>query len=79
MLLKGTDGSQFSPELSEDDQVSVFVNDLSRNCNFDYSHKDDTYSHVDTMVYKMDLANPANENYSITIDGTTNMTTTFNA
>ena len=79
VLLHGTDGMQFSPDSSGDTKkINVFVNDLSRNCNFDYSHKDSSFSHIDANVYNMQLANPANENYD-TIDGTTNMTSTFKA
>ena len=54
VLLNGTDGVQFSPDSSTHTSViSTFVNDISRNCYFDYSHKDDTYSHIVTEVYKM--------------------------
>ena len=42
VLLDGTDGMQFSPALSEDDVIAAFVNDLSRNCYFDFSYNNDT-------------------------------------
>ena len=53
VLLDGTDGIQFSPDLSENDKIGAFVSDLSRNCYFDYDHMDDSYTHVSTMIFKM--------------------------
>ena len=47
VLLDGTDGRQFSPHLSTDDTIAAFVSDLNRNCYYDYSHSDDTYSGLD--------------------------------
>lgn len=51
VLLDGTDGMQFSPDLQTDDVIAAFVNDLSRNCYFDYSHNDDTYPHLDNYIF----------------------------
>lgn len=86
VLLDGTDGMQFSPDLSTDDTIAAFVNDLNRNCYFDYSHSDDTYPGLDQYVFQIqyDLmvnktANPANENFDVRITGTSNMTTSLNA
>ena len=53
VLLDGTDGLQFSPALSTDDTLAAFVNDWSRNCYFDYSHSDDTYSGIDQYVFSI--------------------------
>jgi len=86
VILDGTDGMQFAPDQQEGTTIAAFVNDLSRNCYFDYSHVDDTYPHLDTYIFNIQktlmlnkTANPANENYQVLIDGTTNMTTTLNA
>ena len=53
VLLDGTDGMQFSPDLSENDVIAAFVNDLSRNCYFDYERMDDSYPHIKTMIFKI--------------------------
>ena len=53
VMLDGTDGMQFSPALTEESILKAFVNDLSRNCYFDYSHNDDTYPHLDNYIYKI--------------------------
>ena len=86
VLLDGTDGMQFSPDLSTDDTIAAFVNDLNRNCYFDYSHKDDTYPGLDQYIFQIQYelmvnktANPANENFDVRITGTSNMTTSLNA
>ena len=86
VLLDGTDGMQFSPDLQKDDVIKAFVNDLSRNCYFDYSHNDDTYPGLDQYVFNIQYAlmvnktaNPVNVNYDVRITGTTNLTTTLNA
>lgn len=50
-VLRGTDGMQFNPLLKKDEQIWVFVNDLSRCGPFDYSHTDDTYPHLKTLIY----------------------------
>jgi len=47
VLLDGTDGMQFSPAMSKDNKLKAFVNDMSRNCYFDYSNTDDTYPGLD--------------------------------
>ena len=52
VLLDGTDGMQFNPDQKEDEPLRAFVNDLSRNCYFDYSHTDtDTYPGLEKMVF----------------------------
>jgi len=86
VLLDGTDGMQFSPDLPTDEPIVAFVNDLSRNCYFDYSHTDTTYPHLDTYVFNIQTelmqnmsANPANENYEVYVDGTSNMSSTLGA
>ena len=86
MLLDGSDGMQFSPALTEDDVIAAFVNDLSRNCYFDFAHNDDTYPHLDNYIYKIQdalmvnqTANPSNALYQVKITGTTNMTSSLNA
>ena len=53
MQLDGSDGFQFSPDLDEDYVLKAFVNDLSRNCYFDYSHTDDRYPHLETYVFNI--------------------------
>jgi len=66
--------------------LKAFVNDLSRNCYFDYSHTDDRYPHLETYVYNIqtDLMRnftdyPPNKNFDVRITGTSNMTSTMNA
>lgn len=39
-MLAGSDGFQFSPDLQQDDVIGAFVNDLSRNCWFDFARND---------------------------------------
>ena len=53
MLLDGTDGMQFSPALTTDDTIKAFVNDLSRNCYFDYDHNSDDYPGLDNYYFKI--------------------------
>lgn len=86
VLLDGTDGMQFSPDLSKESTLKAFVNDLSRNCYFDYSHTDDRYPHLDTYVYAIqtdlmrnDTDYSPNKNYQVNITGTSNMTTSLQA
>lgn len=77
---------QFPPGLTEDHVLKVFVNDLSRNCYFDFSKTSDKYDKVDMYMYDIqyavmanETANPVNANYQTKITGTTNMTTTLGA
>ena len=77
---------QFSPDLQESDTIGAFVNDLSRNCYFNYERMDDSYPHIKTMIFKLqydlmqnETANPANKNFDVKITGTTNMTSTLGA
>ena len=70
VYIDGTDGMQFQPTLTDDLVLGAFVNDLSRNCYFDFSHNDDRYEHYTIKVYniKADMMynmtkNPANENF----------------
>ena len=77
---------QFSPDLSEDDIISSFVKDLSRNCDFEYSHIDDSYERIKTMVFKVQDAflqdtttNLANANFNVNIAGTSNLTSSLGA
>ena len=85
MLLDGTDGLQFSPNLQDGNLLKSFVHSLNRNIDFEYSHTDDDfYDHIDThMFYMQDsmmlnyTANADNENYEITIDGTTNLSSSL--
>ena len=86
VLLDGTDGMQFSPDLSKDSTLKAFVNDLSRNCYFDYSHTDDRYPHLETYVYAIqedlmrnDTHYAPNKNYQVNITGTSNMTSSLQA
>ena len=86
VLLDGTDGFQFPPNLQKDDVIKAFVNDLSRNCYFDYSHVDDRFPHLDTYIFNIQTAlmqnmtaNPANSNYDVRVTGTTNMTSSLMA
>jgi len=86
VLLDGTDGMQFSPALKTDDVIAAFVNDLSRNCYFDYDHNDDRYPGLDNYIFNIQYAlmqnstaNPANKNYDVLVTGTTNMTSSLNA
>ena len=77
---------QFLPDLKESDTIGAFVNDLSRNCYFDYDRMDDSYHYIKTMIFKLqsslmqnETANPTNANYEVKITGTTNMTSTLRA
>jgi|Transcript_46943 hypothetical protein len=86
VLLDGTDGMQFSPDLQKDSKLKAFVNDLSRNCYFDFSHVDDRFPHLDTYIYNIEEAlmlnkydYPPNENFDVRVTGTTNMTSSLNA
>ena len=53
VLLDGTDGMQFSPDLKKSDTIKAFVNDLSRNCFFDFDHNDDRYPGIDNYIYQI--------------------------
>ena len=56
ITLDGTDGFQFSPNLQTEDVIAAFVNDLNRNCYFDYYETDDTtYPGLDTYIYLIQL------------------------
>lgn len=62
------------------------MNDLSRNCYFDYDHNDDRYPGLDNYIFNIQYAlmqnytaNPANENFDVRITGSTNMTSSLNA
>jgi len=62
--------------------IKAFVNDLSRNCYFNYDRTDDTFPHLETYIFNIQpelmqnfTANEANKNYDVRITGTTNMTT----
>lgn len=78
---------QFRPNLNKDEQIEVFVNDLSRSGAFDYTRTDEkSYPHLKNMIYTIsqDLMhnmtkNPDNEMYFGYIDGTSNLTTTLKA
>lgn len=83
VLLNGTDGLQFSPDLSSDDTLFTFAPDLNRNLYFTYKSTNDSYYNLDTYMYYVSdevLQNSTdNANYEIDISGTTNLTTTMNA
>ena len=77
---------QFSPSQTKESTLKAFVNDLSRNCYFDYSHTDDRYPHLDNYVYLIqeDLMRnmtdyPPNANFDVRITGTSNMTSSLMA
>ena len=71
VYLDGTDGMQFQPTLKDDLILGAFVNDLSRNCYFEFNRNDKkTYDHYNIKIFliQTDLmynmtANPANENF----------------
>ena len=44
---------QFQPTLTDNLTLGAFVNDLSRNCYFDFSYNSDRYKHYTTKVYKI--------------------------
>ena len=82
--LDGTDGMQFQPSLTDDLVIGAFVQDMSRNCYFSYSHDDDTYKHYTTKVYAIEKSlmynmtgYEPNVNFETYIDGTSNMTSTL--
>ena len=84
VLLDGTDGMQFAPDQQDSGTIKVFVNDLSRNCYFDYDHVDDRYPHLDTYIYNIqyDLMRnmtdyPPNKKYDVRVTGTSNMTSSL--
>ena len=53
-VISGTDGMQFQPNLSEDMELTVFVNDLSRAGGFDYTRSDtETYPHLESMIFSL--------------------------
>ena len=86
VYLDGTDGMQFQPSLNDDVKLGAFVNDMSRNCYFDYSRDDDRYKHYTTKIYSIEESlmynytkSPANKNFDTYVDGTSNMTSTLNA
>lgn len=86
VTIVGTDGMQFSPELSEDSKISVFVNDLSRTCNFTYSSKNEDYKELETQMFMIapdmmlnGTANPTNAAFDVLVDGTSNLTSTLRA
>ena len=86
VLLDGTDGMQFSPDLSTDDTIAAFVHDINRNFYFDYTHSDDTYPGLDLYIFQIqndlmvnEMVNPANKNFDVKITGTSNITTSLNA
>jgi hypothetical protein len=61
---------QFPPDVDKSEPIKAFVNDLSRNCFFDYSYTSDQYPHLETYMYTIQRAlmlnsteNPLNENF----------------
>ena len=75
---------QFYPGLTDDSKIGAFVNDMSRNCYFDYTRDSDKYKHYSTKIYSIETSlmynytkNPANTNFDTYIDGTSNMTSTL--
>ena len=84
VYIDGTDGMQFQPTLTDDVKLGAFVNDMSRNCYFDYSHDDDRFKHYTTKIYAIEESlmynytkYPANANFDTYVDGTSNMTSTL--
>lgn len=83
VLLGGTDGLQFSPDLQTNQTLGTFVPELSRNCYFNFVLNDNAmYENFDTYIYEVQpafmqnmTANPVNKNYLINVDGTSNLTT----
>ena len=70
VFLDGSDGFQFSPDLSTDSVIKAFVNDLSRNCYFNYQDTSDKYPGLDTYRFFIQEAlmlnedvNPVNKNF----------------
>ena len=72
--------------MKRSDPISAFTSDLARNTQYDYSHTDDSYPHLDNYVFYMqesflegEQSNPANVNYEAKLTGTSNLTTVLNA
>ena len=64
--------------------LGAFVQDMSRNCYFSYSHDDDSYKHYTTKVYAIEKSlmynmtkSETNAKFDTYIDGTSNMTSTL--
>ena len=84
VYLDGTDGMQFQPTLTNDLIIGAFVQDMSRNCYFSYSHDDNSYPHYTTKVYAIEKSlmynmtkYEPNRNFETYVDGTSNMTSTL--
>ena len=84
VYLDGTDGMQFQPTLTDDLVLGAFVQDMSRNCYFSYSHDDDSFKHYTTKVYAIEKSlmynmtkSETNAKFQTYIDGTSNMTSTL--
>ena len=56
VFLDGTDGMQFYPGLTDDSKIGAFVNDMSRNCYFDYTRDSDKYKHYSTKIYSIETS-----------------------
>jgi hypothetical protein len=82
--IEGTDGMQFAPNVLQQ-TVKVFDSDVSRTLSFNYTGENlhlikgfNTYGYTfDSDQYQNTTRNPANALFAITVDGTTNITSTF--
>jgi len=79
----GTDGLQVAPDIDEEGAIKIFSSDLSRPISFLYSSESEsTFPGYETLLWVMDPADfsvATNSQYMVNVDGTTNLTTTFQA
>jgi len=79
----GTDGLQVAPDIDEEGAIKIFSSDLSRPISFLYtSESESTFPGYETLLWEMDPADfsvATNSQYMVYVDGTTNLTTTFQA
>ena len=52
--ISGTDGAQFSPDLSPDEPIAFFQPEWARNVYLDYLGQDNEFKELETLKYAMD-------------------------
>jgi len=83
--VQGTDGWQFSPDLPESGSIYVYTPEVSRPLSFMYTGSSDSaFKGFDTLNFSLDpvnfsSSNAANADFYIYADGTTNVTSTYQA
>ena len=90
MPVNGTDGNQFHPDVKQEEEVFVYVNNFARSASFVYGESDfdaysnDTHNAIEMMNFYinkdlMKKANPDNVKYGTEYDGTINLNTVMMA